>query len=37
MIDVRISGGTWLTGANEFLRVRSDERSSLAWFTNQSI
>jgi len=37
IIDVMISGGTRLTGANEFLRVRSDERSSLVWRMNQSI
>lgn len=36
IIDVMISGGTRLTGASEFLRVRSDERSSLVWWMNQS-
>ena len=37
IIDVMISGGTRFTGANEFLRVRSDERSLLVWRMNQSI
>lgn len=37
IIDVTSSGGIRLTGTNEFLRVRSDERSSLVWFINQSI
>jgi len=37
IIDVMISGGILLTGVNEFLRVRSDERSSLVWQMNQSI
>ena len=37
IIDVIISCGIRLTGANEFLRVRRDERSWLVWLMNQSI
>lgn len=37
IIVVIISGGIRLTGTNEFLRVLSDERSSLVWLVNQSI
>lgn len=37
IIDVIISGGTRLTGASEFLSVRSDERRPLVRFMNQSI
>lgn len=37
IIDVMISGGIRFTGTSEFLRVLSEERSSLVWFMNQSI
>ena len=37
IIDVTISGGSRFTGTNEFLRVLSEERSSLVWVMNQSI
>jgi len=37
IIDVTISGGILFTGANVFLRLRSEERSSLVWPMNQSI
>lgn len=37
IIEVMISGGIRFTGTKEFLRVLSEERSSLAWVMNQSI